>query len=74
MPLFEYQCPACDVTFEQLVRGDTKVSCPSCGSSRVRKLLSIPAPPVSSTASSLGPCGNDAPPGGCCGGGMCQAS
>jgi putative FmdB family regulatory protein len=72
MPIFDYRCSACDAVFEQLVRGSAKVSCPSCESRKVERLMSLPARPAGSSAgaqpdlSRLGP-----PPGGggCCGGG-----
>ncbi len=41
MPIYEYQCTDCDSPFEELVRmGDDHVSCPSCGSADVTRLLS----------------------------------
>ena len=41
MPMYEYQCPKCDVVFEELVRNaKEKVSCPECGSAKVERLLS----------------------------------
>jgi len=42
MPIYEYQCEACDNCFEKLVftsdKGD--IVCPCCGSGKTRKLLS----------------------------------
>lgn len=73
MPLFEYRCFACERTVEVLVRGAAKVRCPHCQSSRLAKLISVPAPAVSAaTAGSTGPCGDPIGPGGCCGGGGCD--
>lgn len=45
MPLYEYECSACRHRFERIQRfSDPLVrKCPSCGKSRVRKLLSSPA-------------------------------
>lgn len=45
MPLYEYECSACHHRFEQIQRfSDPLVrKCPSCGKSRVKKLLSSPA-------------------------------
>jgi len=40
MPLFEFECGKCQAQFETLVRADTKVVCPKCGSPKVEKLLS----------------------------------
>ena len=31
MPIYEYRCSNCDVTFEVLVRGGDAVTCPQCG-------------------------------------------
>jgi putative FmdB family regulatory protein len=42
MPLYEYRCDSCDVTFEVLVRTDTVVACPQCGSLSLSKLLPMP--------------------------------
>jgi putative FmdB family regulatory protein len=69
MPIFDYHCSACDAHFERLVRGDTQVACPSCESTKVERLMSVPARPASggkaADFSSLGP---PAGGGGCCGG------
>ncbi len=78
MPLYEYQCDACQQTVELLVRNQSEQpSCPLCGADRLEKLLSVPASPtvrsggglpVASRGESAGEsCG--APR--CCGGG-CQ--
>ncbi|MAE69270.1 MAG: hypothetical protein CME06_02245 [Gemmatimonadetes bacterium] len=40
MPIYEFVCRGCETAFEELVRADTRVECPSCGSAEVRKLLS----------------------------------
>ncbi|MHC4884318.1 MAG: FmdB family zinc ribbon protein [Planctomycetota bacterium] len=73
MPIFEYTCKKCGELFEELVRSDTVVECPKCGSQKVEKELSV------FSAASGG--GDDAPPpcftgeGGCgmgkCGSGRC---
>ena len=44
MPLYEYQCEACEQRFERIQKfSDPPVdTCPSCGG-KVRKLLSSPA-------------------------------
>ena len=52
MPIFEYACQDCSNTFETLVRSDTVPACPQCHSTRLEKLLSVPAKPM----------GNDAAP------------
>lgn len=71
MPLFDYECPSCRRTFEQLVRGPEAVGCPSCGETKVKKLLSVPARPASASAAPAPACGDVGPMGGCCGGGAC---
>jgi putative FmdB family regulatory protein len=40
MPMFEYQCKACERRFESLVFGSARPTCPSCGSDELEKLLS----------------------------------
>lgn len=41
MPLYEYQCAACSHEFEMLVsRRDAEITCESCGSPQVEKLMS----------------------------------
>ena len=43
MPIFEYRCKACGEKFEALQsRGDDPTtSCPSCGETRLQRLLSV---------------------------------
>jgi putative FmdB family regulatory protein len=63
VPLYEYRCAECEHQFESLVaagRAD-QASCPVCGASQVRRLLSVFAAP-------RGGDGAAAPTGGCCGG------
>ena len=41
MPIYEYACGACEVTFEMLVpSSSTTVACPRCQSGKVEKLFS----------------------------------
>jgi putative FmdB family regulatory protein len=42
MPIYEYQCEACEHVFEKLVfQGDTdEITCPCCCSPIVKKVLS----------------------------------
>jgi putative FmdB family regulatory protein len=72
MPIYEYLCPACQLGFEELVRGDQQPVCPKCGNSDLEKQLSVPASPQAS-ASELPVCTPS--PGGCgrpaCGTGGC---
>ena len=69
MPIYTYRCAACDSEFEQLVRSDTKVACPSCQGRKLERLMSLTARPATAGKpadfSRLGP----PPGGGCCGGG-----
>jgi putative FmdB family regulatory protein len=41
MPLYEYQCVACDHQFELLVRESTKLECPKCEATELNKQLSV---------------------------------
>lgn len=41
MPMYEFQCNACEEEFEELVRADDEVvECPACGTNRVTRKLS----------------------------------
>lgn len=48
MPLFDFRCPACERSFELLVRGSQPPSCPRCGGTALEKLVSAPAAPPQS--------------------------
>lgn len=71
MPLYEYSCTACGETFEALVRGSERPSCPKCQSADLKQLLSVTAAPSGSGASSgesePGTCGRSACARGCMG-------
>jgi putative FmdB family regulatory protein len=69
MPIFEYTCQSCGEEFEQLIRGDEKAACPSCGKKRLSKRWSVPAAHGAAVEPSCpaGQCGM-MPPGGCPGG------
>jgi putative FmdB family regulatory protein len=62
MPLFEFKCRDCGVTFEKIVpSSSTAVVCKKCESPQVEKLLSVFAVGAPShTAGSFepGPCGS----------------
>jgi putative FmdB family regulatory protein len=47
MPLYEFDCQACQEHSELLVRSTSeKPCCPKCGSQKMQKLLSIISAPV----------------------------
>lgn len=67
MPIYEYQCKACNEKFEKLIRStsaEAKVQCPACGSKKVEKALSVFAVGAEGAGKSAA-----RPPGcaGCCG-------
>lgn len=43
MPLYEYRCADCDARFEKLTRFTQAdaVSCPTCGGTHARRLISV---------------------------------
>ncbi|MFH1597812.1 MAG: zinc ribbon domain-containing protein [Patescibacteria group bacterium] len=56
MPIFEYQCRDCDLSFEKLVKdSDTKVICPNCKKTNNQKLVSS----FSSKQPGCSGCGHD---------------
>jgi putative FmdB family regulatory protein len=65
MPIYEYRCQDCRQLFQKLLLvagGTTTITCPSCGSRRVERQLSVFA---SGSQSSPGaPSGGCAPSGG----------
>ncbi|MDQ6979603.1 MAG: zinc ribbon domain-containing protein [Mariprofundaceae bacterium] len=66
MPIFEYQCRACEQRFETLVRHGEQPQCPECHGDQLEKLLS--APTIGSGLPDTA-CGNAPSP--MCGGGGC---
>ncbi len=43
MPLYEYHCPHCEITFDKLrpySQADSPIACPQCGGEDVQRLLS----------------------------------
>jgi putative FmdB family regulatory protein len=75
MPIYEYICKSCDAKFELLQRSmnsDAKAKCPSCGSTKAVRAMSVFAA-GSSTKSNAG--GGDAAPmcGRCGGPGPCPS-
>jgi len=69
MPLYEYCCKKCDHSFETLVFDGEKVECPECHSSRLERLLSVPAKPQAESAALPMTCNPNLPP---CGPGCCR--
>ena len=69
MPIYTYRCSACHAEFDQLVRGETRVTCPHCQGRKLERLMSLTARPATggkqTDLSRLGPPAG----GGCCGGG-----
>lgn len=63
MPIFEFQCKECRNEFKTLRRSDKldEVNCPTCGTRKVVRLLSVTA--RSSGSSQPDSCAM--PPGGC---------
>lgn len=49
IPIYEYSCQGCGETFEALVRGAQKASCPACGSDELERHFSLPAVQSSTT-------------------------
>jgi putative FmdB family regulatory protein len=54
MPLYEYVCGDCGQPSEILVRGETKPTCPSCGSENLTKQWSVAAAGSPKGSSSCG--------------------
>jgi putative FmdB family regulatory protein len=47
VPIYEYECPACGSTFEQLIRSERDeraAACPQCGNRKISRRLSVFAP------------------------------
>ncbi len=63
MPLYEYQCSACDTAFEVMesISSSEKPHCPACDSGELERLIGLPAPgrALSSAATN---CRGDGPP------------
>ena len=41
MPIYEYKCKHCNKSFEELIRGNEEVGCPTCGDYDVDRKLSV---------------------------------
>jgi putative FmdB family regulatory protein len=45
MPIYEFECEACDAHFDDLVAAGTeRAPCPECGSTRTKRRFSAPSP------------------------------
>lgn len=75
MPLYEYRCEKCGRDCELLVRNESDIECPQCGSKKLERQLSVVASP-SMGASSSGGRMTELPMAGCarpqCGQGRCM--
>ena len=77
MPMYEFICGECETDFEKLVASAGAVSsveCPSCGSKKVHKKLSVFAKTASGATSATSPAGYSSgfSGGGHCCGGSCS--
>ena len=78
MPIYEYTCQACNEKFDQLQRtmssaddgGAARVKCPSCGSTKTARALSVFAVGAEGAGAKSKASASAAPGGGCgrCGG------
>lgn len=50
MPLYDYVCKKCNQSFELLVMSSTIPACPTCGGTKLQKLMSAPTAPGKSAA------------------------
>lgn len=78
MPIFEFLCDACGEEMELLVAGtDAKPSCTACGSTNLKKKLSVPSSLSGvgngrmSSPEPVGCCGTNPEQAGCAGPGSC---
>ncbi len=71
MPIYEYACKDCGREFEELVRGQEQPTCPSCGTSRIERHMSVSAAHTAASGQPACPareaCGITNCPGGNCG-------
>ena len=79
MPIFEFKCSDCKSKFEILTKSknDSKVSCPECNSSKVKKLFSAFSASTGNTSYTdsncdTGNCNVDVPDVGGCASVMCS--
>lgn len=62
MPLYEYECRACDKRFDKLVSAATAddAECPRCGAREARRLISVIAGMTGRAAAPAPVCGQGA--------------
>ncbi len=61
MPIYEYQCEACEAMFERLVlrpRTAQQMTCPQCGSQRTEKMFSTFSTAATGHDTTAGAAGN----------------
>jgi putative FmdB family regulatory protein len=73
MPIYEYICEKCGENFEDLVFGDKTPSCPKCGNTKTKKLLSCPCIHGSSSDDVTFDAPAQSSGCGCCAGGHCAS-
>jgi len=55
MPMYAFKCEKCGNEYEELVlRFGEKAPCPKCGTGRVKRLVSAPAPTITVRSKSSG--------------------
>ncbi len=73
MPIYEYTCKNCGHEFEELVRGDQQPACPSCGTSRIERQMSVSAGHTAGSGPSACPARDACGMSGSCGDGCAMA-
>ena len=75
MPLYDFYCPQCDKTFEELASPGETPPCPHCGAAQAEQRVSAPSPLKSGAfpfkPGPVHPIANRVPGGGCSAGGGC---
>lgn len=67
MPIYEFECPECREAFDELVRSAAAVkdvTCPACGSRKVKKKLSAVAAHIGGGSAAAAAAGAACAPGG----------
>ena len=78
MPIFDYECLKCGKAYDVYHKTREEIEeiiCPSCGSRKYKKLISLPIVSTSRrTVLNSSRSGETLDRGGCCGGGSCGCS